>query len=108
MFAYALRHPLRSANPEVANHAELTSLTLSCKLGRDVLFKEMLELSCKEFWRYSNVCCSGYPLGALDSIRPRGPSINDVTHQRGEGVVGGFSTCRSAPIADGGGVKNVA
>ena len=85
MFAYALRHPLRSANPEVANHAELTSLTLSCKLGRDVLFKEMLELSCKEFWRYSNVCCSGYPLGALDSIRPRGPSINDVTHQRGGG-----------------------
>ena len=72
MFAYALRHPLRSANPEVANHAELTSLTLSCKLGRDVLFKEMLELSCKEFWRYSNVCCSGYPLGALDSIRPSG------------------------------------
>ena len=72
MFAYALRHPLKSANPEVPNHAQLTSLTLSCKLGRDVLFKEMLELSCKEFWRYSNVCCSGYPLGALDSIRPSG------------------------------------
>ena len=66
------RHPLKSANPEVANHAELTCLTLSCKLGRDILFKEMLELSCKEFWRYSNVCCSGYPLGALDSIRPSG------------------------------------
>ena len=72
MFSYALRHPKRSANPEMANNADLTCLTLSCKLGRDVLFKEMLELSCKEFWRYSNICCSAYPLGALDSIRPSG------------------------------------
>lgn len=32
----------------------------------------MLELSCTEFWRYSNICCSAYPLGALDSIRPSG------------------------------------
>ncbi len=72
MFGYALRHPLHSANPEIPNNAGLTSLTLSCKLGRDDLFKEMLELSCKEFWRYSNICCSAYPLGALDSIRPNG------------------------------------
>ena len=72
MFGYALRHPLKSGNPEVANNAGLTCLTLSCFLGRDLLFKEMLELSCKEFWRYSNICCSAYPLGALDSIRPSG------------------------------------
>jgi len=56
----------------ITNNAELTCLTLSCQLGRDCLFKEMLELSCTEFWRYSNICCSAYPLGALDSIRPSG------------------------------------
>lgn len=72
MFGYALRHPLKSGNSEIDNNAALTCLTLSCKLGRDNLFKEMLELSCKEFWRYSNICCSAYPLGALDSIRPSG------------------------------------
>ena len=32
----------------------------------------MLELSCTEFWRYSNITCCGYPLGALDSIQPDG------------------------------------
>ena len=47
----------------------------------------MLELSCTEFWRYSNITCCGYPLGALDSIQPDGqtsklpkehiPSIRD-------------------------------
>jgi transient receptor potential cation channel subfamily V protein 6 len=78
MFSYALRHPLKSANSEVDNNAQLTCLTLSCKLGRDVLFKEMLELSCKEFWRYSNICCSAYPLGALDSIRPSGETSKEL------------------------------
>ena len=51
MFGYALRHPLKSANPGVVNKQDLTCLTLSCMLGRDEIFKEMLELSCKEFWR---------------------------------------------------------
>ena len=72
MFGYALRHPIASANQYLANDAGLTCLTLACKLGRDELFKDMLELSCKEFWRYSNICCSAYPLGALDSIFPDG------------------------------------
>ena len=36
----------------------------------------MLELSCKEFWRYSNITCCGYPLGALDSIQ-----VGDITEQ---------------------------
>ena len=48
------------------------SLTLSCKLGRDTMFQEMLEMSCVEFWRYSNITCCGYPLGALDSIMSDG------------------------------------
>ncbi|GFU63175.1 hypothetical protein TNCV_3465991 [Trichonephila clavipes] len=25
-----------------------------------------------EFWRYSNITCSGYPLNALDSLQPNG------------------------------------
>ena len=72
MFGYALRHPLKSGDPDLNNHAGLTCLTLSCKLGRDDLFREMLELQCIEFWRYSNICCSGYPLPALDSISKTG------------------------------------
>ena len=72
MFGYALRHPFKTANAAIENNAGLTCLTLSCKLGRDDLFREILELSCKEFWRYSNICCSAYPLEALDSIKPSG------------------------------------
>jgi len=41
-----------------------------------IYLREMLELSCKEFWRYSNITCCGYPLGALDSIQ-----VGDVTEQ---------------------------
>ena len=62
----------------ITNNADLTCLTLSCQLGRDCLFKEMLELSCTEFWRYSNICCSAYPLGALDSIRPSGETSKNL------------------------------
>ena len=106
MYGYALRHPRKNANPNIKNNRGLTSLTLSCELGRDnifrftficpilvflvltfyvnnylntgkymsknlvlICFREMLELSCKEFWRYSNITCCGYPLGALDSIQ---------------------------------------
>ncbi|CAB4069140.1 TRPV6 [Lepeophtheirus salmonis] len=72
MFGYALKHPFKTANPNLVNNANLTCLTLSCKLGRDEIFREMLELSCKEFWRYSNICCSAYSLSALDSISPNG------------------------------------
>jgi hypothetical protein len=32
----------------------------------------MLELTAKEFWRYSNITCSAYPLNALDTILPDG------------------------------------
>ena len=69
---YFFRHPIKPADQYAENDAGLTCLTLSCKLGRDDLFQDMLELSCKEFWRYSNICCSAYPLGALDSIKPDG------------------------------------
>lgn len=72
MFGYALRHPRLPAKNGICNKAGLTPLTLACKLGRAEVFKEMLELSCREFWRYSNITCSAYPLNALDTLLPDG------------------------------------
>ncbi|CAG0914329.1 unnamed protein product [Notodromas monacha] len=72
MYGYALRHPKRPAKNGILNNNGLTPLTLACKLGRNLIFQEMLELSCIEFWRYSNITCSGYPLNALDTILPSG------------------------------------
>ncbi|KAG8225946.1 hypothetical protein J437_LFUL005984 [Ladona fulva] len=72
MFGYALRHPKLPASNGITNHAGLTPLTLACKLGRAEVFREMLELSAREFWRYSNITCSAYPLNALDTLLPDG------------------------------------
>lgn len=72
MFGYSLRHPKLPAKNGIVNKAGLTPLTLACKLGRSEVFREMLELSCREFWRYSNITCSAYPLNALDTIQSDG------------------------------------
>jgi hypothetical protein len=72
MFGYALRHPKLPASNGIVNIAGLTPLTLACKLGRAEVFREMLELSAREFWRYSNITCSAYPLNALDTLLPDG------------------------------------
>ncbi|XP_013102765.2 transient receptor potential cation channel subfamily V member 1 [Stomoxys calcitrans] len=72
MFGYALRHPRTPAKNGIVNDGGLTPLTLACKLGRAEVFREMLELSAREFWRYSNITCSGYPLNALDTLLPDG------------------------------------
>jgi hypothetical protein len=72
MFGYALRHPKVPASNGIVNLAGLTPLTLACKLGRAEVFREMLELSAREFWRYSNITCSAYPLNALDTLLPDG------------------------------------
>ncbi|XP_077283026.1 transient receptor potential cation channel subfamily V iav isoform X2 [Arctopsyche grandis] len=72
MFGYALRHPKLPASNGKMNNDGLTPLTLACKLGRAEVFKEMLELSAREFWRYSNITCSAYPLNALDTLLPDG------------------------------------
>ncbi|XP_058444358.1 uncharacterized protein LOC131426000 [Malaya genurostris] len=72
MFGYALRHPKLPCKNGISNEAGLTPLTLACRLGRDEVFREMLELSAREFWRYSNITCSGYPLNALDTLMPDG------------------------------------
>ncbi|KAI5638372.1 inactive [Phthorimaea operculella] len=72
MFGYALRHPKVPASNGRMNKAGFTPLTLACHLGRASVFREMLELSAKEFWRYSNITCSAYPLNALDTLLPDG------------------------------------
>lgn len=72
MFGYALRHPKFPARNGIANSAGFTPLTLACQLGRAEVFREMLELSAREFWRYSNITCSAYPLNALDTLLPDG------------------------------------
>ena len=72
MFGYALRHPRCPARNGELNGAGLTPLTLACRLARSEIFREMLELTCIEFWRYSNITCSAYPLNALDTIGPDG------------------------------------
>ncbi|XP_049880320.1 uncharacterized protein LOC126376816 [Pectinophora gossypiella] len=72
MFGYALRHPKVPASNGRMNKAGFTPLTLACQLGRASVFREMLELSAKEFWRYSNITCSAYPLNALDTLLPDG------------------------------------
>ncbi|XP_011501186.1 PREDICTED: uncharacterized protein LOC105364854 [Ceratosolen solmsi marchali] len=72
MFGYALRHPKLPARNGIANASGLTPLTLACQLGRAEVFREMLELSAREFWRYSNITCSAYPLNALDTLLPDG------------------------------------
>ena len=44
MFGYAVKHHAKRASVEVQNNATLTPLTLSSKLGRNEIFKEIIEL----------------------------------------------------------------
>ena len=76
MYGYALRHPTTPATMKAINNDNLTPLALACTLGRANIFREMLELTAQEFWRYSNITCSGYPLNALDTINPDGSCSN--------------------------------
>ncbi|XP_062610763.1 uncharacterized protein LOC134272556 isoform X2 [Saccostrea cucullata] len=72
MYKYIVRHHTLPAKTDIKNAVNLTPLTLASKLGRQTIFKEMLELGSLELWRYSNITCSLYPLLALDSIGPTG------------------------------------
>lgn len=88
MFGYALKHPKVPASNGIMNAAGLTPLTLSCKLARTGVFREMLELSAREFWRYSNITCSAYPLSALDTLLPDGrTSTCEITNWHWSGLV---------------------
>jgi transient receptor potential cation channel subfamily V protein 6 len=44
MFKYAIRHPKKKADLTLKNNQSLTPLNLAAKLGRENLFREMLEL----------------------------------------------------------------
>lgn len=68
MFQYATNHQLKKASHGIKNNQDLTPINLAAKLGRGDLFEKMLELRNIEFWRYSNITCSAYPLEGLDSI----------------------------------------
>ena len=72
MYSYAVRHWHKPAHTNIVNHASYAPLTLATKLGRRQIFYEMLELMKVEFWRFSDMTCSAYPLDALDTIRPDG------------------------------------
>ncbi|KAK5969355.1 Olfactory channel [Trichostrongylus colubriformis] len=77
MYSYAVRHWAKPADPHVVNYAGLTPLTLATKLGRKHIFEEMLELMKVEFWRFSDMTCSAYPLNTLDTIQPDGSTNYD-------------------------------
>ena len=44
MFAYAVKHHAKKADMELVNGQNLTPLTLASKLGRNEIFKEIIEL----------------------------------------------------------------
>ncbi|PIC32703.1 hypothetical protein B9Z55_012933 [Caenorhabditis nigoni] len=77
MYSYAVRHWAKPADPHVVNHAGFTPLTLATKLGRKHIFEEMLEIMKVEFWRFSDMTCSAYPLNTLDTIQPDGSTNYD-------------------------------
>ncbi|KAK0397772.1 hypothetical protein QR680_002261 [Steinernema hermaphroditum] len=77
MYSYAVRHWAKPAQAHLVNNAGYTPLTLASRLGRRQIFEEMLELMKVEFWRFSDMTCSAYPLSTLDTIRPDGSTNYD-------------------------------
>lgn len=49
IFGFALRHPEKPANNDIANNYGLTPLALACVLGKAKVFREIIELSCQVF-----------------------------------------------------------
>ncbi|KRZ61920.1 Transient receptor potential cation channel subfamily V member 4 [Trichinella nativa] len=60
------------ADTTIVNGSGCTPLSLATRLGRKEIFEEMLELSGVEFWRFSDITVSAYPLAALDTINADG------------------------------------
>ena len=44
MFGYAVKHHALKADMDIKNNANLTPLTMASKLGRNDIFKEIIEL----------------------------------------------------------------
>ncbi|KAL1285238.1 Transient receptor potential cation channel subfamily V member [Trichinella pseudospiralis] len=72
MYTYAVRHSKKPADTTIVNGSGCTPLSLATRLGRKEIFEEMLELSGVEFWRFSDITVSAYPLAALDTINADG------------------------------------
>ncbi len=65
MFGYAVKHHSKRADMEVKNNAQLTPLTLSSKLGRNEIFKEIIELQSivsTSSWIIFSPMASGHPV----------------------------------------------
>ncbi|ESO92828.1 hypothetical protein LOTGIDRAFT_216486 [Lottia gigantea] len=56
----------------IRNRQGLTPLTLAAKLARKDMYEHILEKERKEFWKYGNVTCAGYPLDHIDTISTGG------------------------------------
>ena len=68
MMSHVINHTALPARHDIFNHAGLTPLELSYRLGRGELFAHLLDLSSETQWTYGNVANVAYPLTGLDSI----------------------------------------
>ncbi|KAI6224434.1 Inactive [Aphelenchoides fujianensis] len=73
MYSYAVRHWHKPAKTNIVNNAGYTPLTLGHEAGP----KAHLRGDAREFWRFSDMTCSAYPLDTLDTIRPDGSTNYD-------------------------------
>ncbi|XP_071810174.1 transient receptor potential cation channel subfamily V member 5-like [Asterias amurensis] len=76
MMSHVINHTALPARHDIFNHAGLTPLELSYRLGRGELFAHLLDLSSETQWTYGNVANVAYPLTGLDSIGSGG-ELND-------------------------------
>ncbi|XP_039252712.2 transient receptor potential cation channel subfamily V member 5-like [Styela clava] len=72
MYHHAVKHPVHPADASAENKKGLTPLALAAELGRNDMFKSILDTSATQFWAYSHMVCSAYPLNRLDTISPNG------------------------------------
>lgn len=79
-YSFALKNPQKPARDDIRNMYGSTPLTMACRLGRDQVFMEIVELKCFEFWTYSIITCCGYPLSLIDSMQLVGNKDGPVAH----------------------------
>ncbi|KAI3387409.1 hypothetical protein SNEBB_003811 [Seison nebaliae] len=68
MLKYVLKHEKIKGDLTIRNHAQLTPMALSAKIGRKKIFIDMLDMSSITLWRFSKVICSLYPTKDLDTV----------------------------------------
>nr|XP_006820971.1 PREDICTED: transient receptor potential cation channel subfamily V member 6-like [Saccoglossus kowalevskii] len=89
---------LERADPEIRNVSGLTPLGLACKLGRNKLFQQILEVNSTTFWKFSNFHCVAYPLDNIDSIKSNG----DHDWDSALSIIVGSNKDEHLPMLDGG------